>query len=89
MQDFSAASEPEQAENPAYAHTVNCPEIPLTGINDTTEEFAYISVIDMFTEQVKLHPDRTAVVSPDASLTYAQLDELSNRAAYLWLFLAR
>ena len=87
MEDFSAASEPEQAENPAYAHTVNCPEIPLTGINDTTEEFAYISVIDMFTEQVKLHPDRTAVVSPDASLTYAQLDELSNKVANILLFL--
>ncbi len=61
-------------------------DIPLEGINDTTEQFTYKSVIDMFSEQVKRHPEKIAVVSPDASLTYAQLDALSNKVANVLIF---
>lgn len=51
------------------------------GINDTTDEAGFIPVVDMFRAQAKKNPDRTAVVSPTASLTYRELDELSDKVA--------
>ncbi|RBL90281.1 non-ribosomal peptide synthetase [Chitinophaga flava] len=44
----------------------------------------YISVVDLFAEKVKHHADATAVVFENTSLSYRQLDEISNKlAAYL------
>ena len=37
--------------------------------------------IDLFREQVRLNPDKTAVVAENGSLTYRELDEQSNRIA--------
>ncbi|KAL6400145.1 putative AMP-binding enzyme [Ilyonectria robusta] len=42
------------------------------------------SIIDVFREQVSICPDRIAVKDSLTQLTYAQLDEQSNRTAY-WL----
>ena len=63
------------------------PEFEFCGINDTTEEYAYCSVIDMFTEQAEKHPDKTAVVTPTESITYAKLDEMSNKVANFLVFM--
>lgn len=74
-----------RAEAPAEA-PADAPEIALVGINDTTEDFEYRSVIELFEQQAKAHPDRLAVVTPTERVTYAQLDEMSNRVAnYLLL----
>ncbi len=62
-------------------------EMELTGINDTSEDYPYCSVIDLFEKQVTEHPDRLAVVTPSESLTYSQLDEMANRVAHSLLFL--
>ncbi|MBR4464808.1 MAG: AMP-binding protein [Treponema sp.] len=53
----------------------------LQGINDTTDEADFISVVDMFRKQVKKNPEKLAVVSPSSSLTYKKLDELSDKVA--------
>ncbi|MBQ8013675.1 MAG: amino acid adenylation domain-containing protein [Treponema sp.] len=50
-------------------------------INDTTDNEGFVSVVDMFREQVKKNPDKIAVVSSTSSLTYKKLDELSDKVA--------
>ena len=37
--------------------------------------------MDLFLEQARLHPEKTAVVSENGSLSYAELDRLSDRLA--------
>lgn len=39
-------------------------------------------VHELFSEQVKKHPDKTALVFEDKKLTYSQLDEMSNSLAH-------
>ena len=63
------------------------PEVELTGINDTSEDYEYRSVVELFQEQVRRTPGKLAVVTPTSSITYARLDELSNRVANRLLFL--
>lgn len=40
------------------------------------------TILDLFIDQVNLHPDDTAVVSQNESCSYEQLHELSDRLAY-------
>ncbi|MBR0147433.1 MAG: amino acid adenylation domain-containing protein [Eubacterium sp.] len=58
-----------------------------TGIHDTTEEYEYRSVVELFEEQVRLHPDRIAVITASEQITYAELDEKSNKIANSLRFL--
>lgn len=52
--------------------------------NDNKVEFdRSLTIVDLFREQVKLHPDKTAVVFKDKILTYSQLDDHSERLAKL------
>lgn len=44
-------------------------------------DFAFQPVTRLFEEQVRLHPDKCAVVSGKESLTYAQLNERANKIA--------
>ena len=53
----------------------------LSSFNDTDFFVEDESVNRMFERQVELHPDRLAVIASGESLTYAQLNKLSNRAA--------
>ena len=43
--------------------------------------FQFRPVTELFEEQVKLHPEKCAVVSGKESFTYAQLNERANRIA--------
>jgi amino acid adenylation domain-containing protein len=43
------------------------------------------SLHDLIARQVAIHPDKIAVEAPDGTLTYAQLDALSNRLAHTLL----
>ena len=43
--------------------------------------FKFRPVTELFEEQVKLHPEKCAVVSGKESFTYAQLNERANRIA--------
>ena len=43
--------------------------------------FEFRPVTELFEEQVKLHPEKCAVVSGKESFTYAQLNERANRIA--------
>ena len=43
--------------------------------------FEFRPVTELFEEQVKLHPEKYAVVSGKESFTYAQLNERANRIA--------
>ncbi|MBP3239120.1 MAG: amino acid adenylation domain-containing protein [Oribacterium sp.] len=87
MEEIETGFEQRPSERTHVPTGNNTPKEPLDGINDTREDFPYVSVIEMFLKQVKKHPDKIAVVSPDAALTYAQLDELSNKVANILLFL--
>lgn len=40
------------------------------------------NIIDLFTEQVKKRPDKTALTDGSTTYTYAQLDQLSNQLAH-------
>ena len=40
------------------------------------------SIIPMFKEQVRLHPDNTALIIGDVRRTYSEIDELSDRIAF-------
>jgi amino acid adenylation domain-containing protein/non-ribosomal peptide synthase protein (TIGR01720 family) len=42
---------------------------------------AHKTIIDLFEEQVRLHPQKAAVVSEENSISYKELDELSDRLA--------
>ncbi|MFH9349068.1 amino acid adenylation domain-containing protein [Kitasatospora sp. NPDC017646] len=51
--------------------------------NDTTREFpAHRSLPDVFAEQARLAPDRTAVLFGEDRLTYAELNDRANRLAH-------
>jgi amino acid adenylation domain-containing protein len=43
------------------------------------------TVLDEFSKQVQLHPDKTAVVFDDTKLTYKELNDLSNQLAHMLL----
>ena len=43
--------------------------------------FEFRPVTELFEEQVKLHPEKCAVVSGKESITYALLNERANRIA--------
>ena len=43
--------------------------------------FEFRPVTELFEKQVKLHPEKCAVVSGKESFTYAQLNERANRIA--------
>ncbi|MBT2505639.1 amino acid adenylation domain-containing protein, partial [Streptomyces sp. ISL-98] len=49
--------------------------------NDTDEQLPAATLPELFGAQVKRSPDRLAVVDEETSLTYAELDERSNRVA--------
>ena len=52
--------------------------------NDNAVEFdRSLTVVGLFREQVRLHPDKTAIVFRDKTLTYSQLDDYSERLARL------
>ncbi len=53
----------------------------LYGWNDTDAEFPAGAVHELFARQVERTPHETAVVFEDASLTYLELDQRSNRLA--------
>ncbi|MDD7218438.1 MAG: amino acid adenylation domain-containing protein [Clostridia bacterium] len=63
------------------------PDIPLTGINDTTVDFDFVPVTRMFEEQVEKNPDKLAVVSSQGSYTYRELNEAANRVAHSLIYL--
>lgn len=51
--------------------------------NDTTREFpAHASLIDIFTDQVRLTPDKPALLFGDEQLTFAELNERANQLAH-------
>ncbi|WP_424921611.1 amino acid adenylation domain-containing protein [Streptomyces sp. wa1] len=55
----------------------------LIDLNETGHEFpAHRSLPEIFAEQVRLSPDRTAVLCGDERLTYAELNERANRLAH-------
>lgn len=66
---------------------LDVPEVALTGINDTTEDYEYRSVIELFEEQARKAPDKLAVVTPTERIHYAQLDAMSNRVANFLVFM--
>ncbi|MEV7630710.1 amino acid adenylation domain-containing protein, partial [Actinoplanes sp. NPDC089786] len=55
----------------------------LTTWNDTAVPVPWVSVPQMFEDQVARTPDAVAIFDDDESLTYAQLDERVNRLAHL------
>ncbi len=69
------------------AAPIDVPEVALTGINDTTEDYEYRSVVELFEEQVRKTPDKPAVVTPKERIDYAQLDAMSNRVANILVFM--
>ncbi|HJJ38577.1 MAG TPA: amino acid adenylation domain-containing protein [Methanocorpusculum sp.] len=55
----------------------------LDRFNQTVHEYDRTkTLIDLFDEQVKQQPDAPAVICNDTALTYAELDDLSERLAY-------
>lgn len=46
--------------------------------NETDKDFGYQSVVEMFEEQVKLHPNNVAVVCEEELITYGELDKRAN-----------
>ena len=48
--------------------------------NDTRYDFLFRPVTELFEEQVRKNPHRTAVISGKESLTYEELEGESNRA---------
>ncbi|MFF1779385.1 non-ribosomal peptide synthetase [Streptomyces virginiae] len=54
----------------------------LRALNDTRRPFPDSATLcSLFTEQVTAHPDRSAVIHEDGSLTYRELDDRSRRLA--------
>ncbi|RAL24620.1 non-ribosomal peptide synthetase [Thermoflavimicrobium daqui] len=51
-------------------------------LNDTDHEFEMCCLHELFERQAQLTPDHTAVVFGDESLTYRELDVLSNQLAH-------
>jgi surfactin family lipopeptide synthetase A len=51
-------------------------------LNDTTHEFEMCCLHELFERQAQLTPDHIAVVLGDESLTYKELDTLSNQLAH-------
>ncbi|RBL90282.1 non-ribosomal peptide synthetase [Chitinophaga flava] len=78
-------------------HITTTPSLPLHKINYISETqqqqllqafntvpalySGYTSVLDLFAEQVKQHADAAAVVFENTSLSYRQLDDMSNKLA--------
>jgi tyrocidine synthetase-3 len=55
----------------------------LVAFNDTTAAFPRDqTILDLFEEQVRQHPDNIAVVHGGTTLTYKELDERSNQLAH-------
>ena len=50
-------------------------------INESMFEFQFCPVTKLFEEQVRLHPEKPAVVTSEESVTYAQLNEKANKIA--------
>ena len=54
----------------------------MSDINDKNNfAFEFQPVTKLFEEQVKLHPDKCAVISGKESFTYVQLNEKANKVA--------
>ena len=54
----------------------------MSDINERSSfDFKFQPVTKLFEEQVKLHPDKCAVIAGKESFTYAQLNERANRVA--------
>jgi len=54
----------------------------LFGFNDNTVDYdKSLTMIDMFEEQVKLHPDKVAVIHNGNKITYQMLNEKANKLA--------
>lgn len=53
----------------------------MSAINETKFDFKFQPVTKLFEEQVRLHPDKQAVVSDEESFTYSQLNERANKIA--------
>ena len=49
--------------------------------NETEFEFVYRPVTELFEEQVRMHPQKTAVVTSEESLSYEELNCRANRVA--------
>ncbi len=56
-------------------------------IRNGVPEQEFESVVRMFEKQAAAHPDRTAVTGNRFSLSYADLDDYSNRVANALLFM--
>ena len=52
--------------------------------DEESVEIPHDNIVDWFEEVVRLHPDKTAVVAPDGSLTFEELNRQANRVAR-WL----
>ncbi len=50
--------------------------------NETTFEFTYRPVTELFEEQVSLYPEKTAVVANGKSLSYDELNRQANKVAH-------
>lgn len=74
-------------EHSAESKTAATSTEHMEGMNDTTDVFPFVSVVSMFEENVKNHPDKLAVVSTETCLTYRMLNEMANRVANSLLFL--
>ena len=51
--------------------------------NDTRYDFLFKPVTELFEEQVRKNPDRTAVIAGKESLTYEELNQRANRIAHV------
>lgn len=51
--------------------------------NDTRYDFLFRSVTELFEEQVRKNPDKTAVIANGESLTYEELNKRANRIAHV------
>lgn len=75
--------------------TINCEQLQilsqdekqeiLVDFNNQTNDFSFQSFVEMFQHNASKSPNNTAVIYQDKSLTYAQLDTLSNRLAHYLL----
>ena len=54
----------------------------IDSFNATEVEIPYTTCNKLFEEQVKKHPDKTAVIADNVKLTYTQLNENANRVAH-------
>ncbi|MEO1626135.1 MAG: condensation domain-containing protein, partial [Bacteroidota bacterium] len=78
-------SQPDQAICQLTCISEQERELLLNGFNDTQTDYRKdLTILDLLAKQVERIPNNTAVAFEDRSLTFQQLDELSNQlAAYL------